>query len=338
MKILLAGDVMLGRLVNRVLAKKPPAWPWGDTLGLFESADLRIVNLECVISDRGEPWKETSKVFHFRSDARNIATLAEARVDAVTLANNHALDYGPPALLDMLSSLDRHGIGHCGAGVDSASAMAPAYLSTVGGDAAALISFTDNEPAWEAGPGRPGVNYVPVEPPGPSRGAEGGPDERAERLLALVASTRAGMSAGVVIVSAHWGGNWGYHPPEAHREFGRALVEAGADVVFGHSCHVVRGVELYRGRPIIYSAGDFVDDYAVDPVERNDEAFIFIVSAEGGTVTGLELVPTVIGDFQARLARGRRASSHASLMVRLCGELGTRAVWDEARGRVVVKG
>ena len=93
MKILLVGDVMLGRLVNEVLKHEPPGYPWGDTSAIFKKADLRICNLECVISDKGQPWTITPKIFHFRTDYKNIAVLKKAQINMVSLANNHVLDY-----------------------------------------------------------------------------------------------------------------------------------------------------------------------------------------------------------------------------------------------------
>src|SRR5882762_11252716 len=118
MRLALVGDVMLGRLVNQILTGTPPEYPWGDTLPILHQADWRFCNLECVISDWGEPWSVTPKVFHFRSDARNIAVLQTAHIDAVSLANNHTLDFEYTAMLDMLGLLDRAGIGHAGAGVN----------------------------------------------------------------------------------------------------------------------------------------------------------------------------------------------------------------------------
>jgi poly-gamma-glutamate capsule biosynthesis protein CapA/YwtB (metallophosphatase superfamily) len=118
LKLALAGDVMLGRGVNELLKRAPADYPWGDTKLLFEQSDWRACNLECVISDCGVPWWATPKAFHFRSDAKNIATLKEARIDAVSLANNHTLDFEYEAMFEMLRLLDQAGIQHAGAGVD----------------------------------------------------------------------------------------------------------------------------------------------------------------------------------------------------------------------------
>src|SRR5579884_1191549 len=114
MRLVFVGDVMLGRLVNARLAACPPEYPWGDTLPLLHAADAVFINLECVLSDRGEPWP--GKVFTFRSDARNVAVLSAARVTAASLANNHSLDYGPDALLDCLAVLRERRILAAGAG------------------------------------------------------------------------------------------------------------------------------------------------------------------------------------------------------------------------------
>ena len=132
-----------------------------------------------------------------------------------------------------------------------------------------------------------------------------------------------------MIVSAHWGPNWGYQPVSEHIPFGHLLVENGADIVFGHSSHVFRGIEIYRDRPILYSTGDFVDDYAVDEIERNDESFVFVVETGGGRDTVLRLYPTVISHIQACLAGPRDAVTIAARMQRLCAKLGTHARWVE---------
>nr|BBH95729.1 capsule biosynthesis protein [Thermogemmatispora argillosa] len=313
------GDVMLGRLVNQVLQQTGAAYPWGDTLPLLLQADSRICNLECVLADIGSPWTLTPKVFHFRSDARNVAVLQAARIDAVSLANNHTLDFGYEALLQMLAILRQAGITFAGAGATSAEARQPA-LWEVGGRKLGLLALTDNEPAWEAGPERPGIWYMPMTLT----------DPRSAELYAALRSVRAQVDW--LIVSLHWGGNWGYTPPAEHRAFAHALIEAGVDIIYGHSAHVVRGIEIYRGRPILYSCGDWVDDYAVDPHERNDLSFLFGVEIVGSQLTRLLLYPTVIRAFQARRAYGADRQQIVATMQRLCAMLGTATRWLEPEG------
>jgi len=128
MKLLFVGDVMLGRLVNQALKARPPEYPWGNTLDVFRSADVRFCNLECSLSDRGVRRSPETKAFHFRSDAGNVEVLKRAGIDAVSLAKNHILDFDETALTDTLDILDRNRICHGGAGRNAAGASAPAAL------------------------------------------------------------------------------------------------------------------------------------------------------------------------------------------------------------------
>jgi poly-gamma-glutamate capsule biosynthesis protein CapA/YwtB (metallophosphatase superfamily) len=315
LRLALLGDCMFGRLVNEVLESAPPAYPWGDTLPILLGADYRICNLECVLSDRGEPWSAYPKAFHFRSAAKNVAVLEAARINAVSLANNHVLDYGYDAMFETLKLLDRAGIAHSGAGAAFEEASRPA-ISEVGGRKIGLLAFTDNEPAWAAAAHEPGVFYVPVD-----RG-----DSRAQALLDTVRKEKDRVD--LLVVSAHWGGNWGYYPPRAHVELARALVDAGASLVFGHSSHVFRGIEFYKGRPVLYSAGNFVDDYAVDQVERNDQSFVYLADIEDARFRGLRLYPTLIRRCQARRAAQAFERSIADKMRELCAGMDTSAEWN----------
>ncbi|MEK7347636.1 MAG: CapA family protein [Candidatus Eisenbacteria bacterium] len=324
MKLALAGDVMLGRLVNRALCRLPPEHLWGDALPLLRGADAAICNLECALSDGGE---RAHKEFAFRSDAKNVAVLRGAGIDAVSLANNHILDYGPEALQETLDTLDRAGVAHAGAGASLAEARAPALLRRAGATLA-MLSVTDNEPAWEAGPDRPGIWHVPVVRN----------DPRAVSLLAAVAATRA--MADLLVVAFHWGTNWGYRPEPGHREFAHALIGAGADLVFGHSCHVARGIEIDRGGVILYGAGDLIDDYAVDEFEPNDESWVFVVETSGGRTMELRAHPLLIRRFRPLHAGGARREVMLERMTSRCRELGTTSEWDEAEGalRIAIGG
>lgn len=324
MRLLFVGDVMLGRLVNKALTQLPPEYPWGDTLPLFQRADVRICNLECALTDGGTAWSVYPKVFHFRSDAKNVAVLTVAQIDAVSLANNHTLDFDYDGLFYTMNNLHTAGICYAGAGRNAEEAWTPAIWAT-NGNRLGLIALTDNEPGWEATQERAGVFYVPISLH----------DMRTERLLELVSKTKERVDW--LIVSAHWGPNWGYLPPADHPPFAHALIDAGADIIFGHSGHVVRGVELYKAKPILYCTGDFIDDYAVDPVERNDHSFIFLVETEGQTIARLLLYPTVISHFQARRATGQESEAIVTTMQQLCTNLQTITTWNEQEERLEVE-
>lgn len=323
MKLLLVGDVMLGRLVNRILRYESPDYAWGDTLPIFYDADWRACNLECVISDRGIPWMATPKAFYFRSDAKNVAVLKAAKIDVVSLANNHILDFEYEALSDTSRILDDAGIMHAGAGVNREEARRPA-ITEIQGIKIGLIAFTDNEPEWEAIADRPGLFYVPVDPA----------DPRARDLFNLVGQARG--QADLVVVSAHWGPNWGYEPPMEHIPFAHTLIDSGADIIFGHSGHVFRGIEIYKSRPILYCTGDLIDDYAVDKIERNDQSFIFIVERDKKRVSRVLLYPVVIKDFQARRAISREEKEVVGKIQKLCSKFYTNTWWNEDEARLEI--
>jgi len=318
-RLLLAGDVMLGRGVDEALASMRPSEVWGDLLPHFRRADARIVNLECALTRSGREWERAPKVFHFRADPSAAAVLKAAGIDAVSLANNHVLDFEEEGLLETLEVLDRAGVRRAGAGRDLASARRPAPAA---GGKVALLSITDNEPLFAAGPGKPGVNFFP----------DGGPATLDWIGKAAAAARRAG--AEVVVLASHWGPNMVARPSPEIRALARGAVERGVDVYFGHSAHVVQGVELHEGKPILYDTGDFVDDYAVDPEMRNDWSFLFLLDFDGSRFRGLELVPARLSYARTAAASGAEAALIRRRMAARCAELGTRA--DERDGRLVV--
>jgi poly-gamma-glutamate synthesis protein (capsule biosynthesis protein) len=270
------------------------------------------VNLECVIARGGHPWTRWPKVFHFRADPVAVTALQLAGIDCVTLANNHVLDYEEDALLEMLDLLEQRGMAYAGAGRCAEEARRPALLEARG-VRVGVVAFTDNEPGWAATPTTPGTNWVPMTLEEPS-----------------LAPVRAGLSraraegAEVVIVSLHWGPNMVQRPSPLFRAFAHAVIDAGADLLFGHSAHIFQGIEIYRGRPIIYDAGDFVDDYAVDPTLRNDWGLLFRVSVAEAAVRRIELEPVLIENCQVNLARGATHQAIAGRIGTLSAEMGTQ--------------
>lgn len=323
LRIALVGDVMLGRGVDEALRFVPPHQPWGDVLPRLREADLRIGNLECAIAEDGRMWMRTPKVFHFRAHPRATRALRAAGFDAVSLANNHVLDVEVEGLLETLANLRAAGIAWAGAGRDLAEAERPALLSAHG-VRVGLVAFTDNEPAFAAGPNEPGTFYVPISTRGGSLG----------RVEAAMSAARD-AGAEVVIASAHWGPNMRLRPTEEFRAFARAVVDRGADVFHGHSAHVFQGIEIRRGRPILYDTGDFLDDYMVDPELRNDWSFVFTVTLDEEGLAALELDPVRLEYARVSLATGAERERILDRMVRLSMEMGTR--FEREGGRLVLR-
>jgi len=307
----LAGDVMLGRMANQVLLQKGPSYPWGNVLPFLQSPELTIVNLECVIATGGQPWTRWHKVFHFRADPMALEALKIAGVDGVVLANNHVLDYEEEALLEMLDLLEKNGMPYAGAGRNREEASRPLVLDA-GGLRVGVVAFTDNEPGWAATPSHPGTNWIPISLEEKSLGPVRESIERARQA-----------GADLVVFSNHWGPNMVARPSQLFRQFARAIMEAGADIYYGHSAHVFQGIEIYQGRPILYDTGDFVDDYAVDPELRNDRSLLFYLRLTPKGVERIELLPVKIDYCQVNLARDGDWEAIAQRMTVLSAEMGT---------------
>ncbi len=197
------------------------------------------------------------------------------------------------ALRDTLDALDDGGIARSGAGETLDEALDPAVVS-IGDLTVAVVAFTDNTPEYAAGEESPGTARIETDID----------DDRTRDLVDEALSRAAGAEPDLTVASLHWGPNMVEEPPEPFREFGRWLVDRGVDVVHGHSAHVFQGVEVYDGAPIIYDAGDFVDDYAVDDDLRNDRSFAFEVriDPESGETVELRLHPTEIDDCEVNWA------------------------------------
>jgi poly-gamma-glutamate capsule biosynthesis protein CapA/YwtB (metallophosphatase superfamily) len=247
----LAGDVMLGRGVRETLHASHPEKPWGNVLPLLLEADVRMANLECAITQHNRTWSRTAKLFHFRADPKAVQILKAAHIDAVSLANNHVLDFEVRGLLDTLHHLSKAVIAFAGAGKDIEAAERPAIVDA-GMLRFGLVAFTDIEPAFAAGINQPGTHYL-------AGSTEGIALSSADR--AISAAREAG--ADIVVFSNHWGPNMVERPSMQFLQFAREVINLGADIYFGPSAHIFQGVEIYRSKPILYDVGDFIDDYGL---------------------------------------------------------------------------
>ena len=328
--LLLAGDVMTGRGIDQIL--KHPADPalneplvrdareyvrlaeaasgpiasgaeatyiWGDALAEMDSAgaDLRIVNLETAVTADGDPWP--AKGVRYRMHPANVDCLLAARIDACTLANNHTLDWDRAGLHDTLQTLRAAGVRFAGAGVDSAEAWAPARLPLPGRGQLLLFSFAAKSSGvpsgWSAGTRRAGIALLPDLSVA-----------TAAQLTEDILSRRGPDDR--VVVSIHWGDNWGLGVPQAHRDFARRLIDSRAvDVVHGHSSHHPLPVEVYRGKLILYGCGDLINDHeGIAPRDglRSDVGCLYIVTLRSinGRLDTLEVVPMQLRRFRLGIA------------------------------------
>ncbi|MFH8369372.1 CapA family protein [Streptomyces sp. NPDC018031] len=328
--LFLCGDVMLGRGVDQILphpgdpalreayirdargyvelaeAANGPiplpvdhTWPWGEALEALDEAapDVRVINLETSVT-RHDGYA-ADKGIHYRMNPANTPCLAAVRPDVCVLANNHVLDFGRPGLAETLGTLGTAGLRTAGAGRDAAEAWRPAAVPVGGGRRVLVLSVgmpsSGIPPHWAATADRSGVALV----------------ERPSATAAAEVAGRVGQvrrPGDVTVVSVHWGSNWGYGVSPEDDGFAHALVDAGVDVVHGHSSHHPRPVEVYRERLILHGCGDLIDDYeGIAGYERyrDDLRPLYLVVLEAGTgrLHGLRIVP-----LQARRMRLWHAS------------------------------
>jgi len=373
MQVLFAGDVMLGRLVNQVLANAQFTYVWGDTIDIIKKADFSLINLECPISSKGKKWNKTFKVFHFRANLDAIQALNCASIDYVSLANNHILDYDVEALLDTLDILDKNNISYSGAGRNLKEAMKPAIierqLKPTNNNSCynvynkevnnidnkntiriGLISLTDNEPEWEAKDDLAGINYIPTT-------------LASDRYYYRVQNEieNAKKQSDLVIVSSHVGPHFRETPSTKYVNFAHKIIDFGADIYWGHSNHMPQGIELYKHnnntKIILYDCGDFIDDYAIDSNYRNDLSFIFLLhflmdknynlpknnkNSNNGNIllqnSMIELIPTKISNFMVNTipVDDKDIELIIKRMAKKCLFFGTNCFIDEEKKRIKI--
>jgi poly-gamma-glutamate capsule biosynthesis protein CapA/YwtB (metallophosphatase superfamily) len=300
----LAGDTMLGRGVADALIadpERPLVAP--EVAARMTDADACVLNLECCISDRGARFPDPRKPFFFRAPPVAAARLADLGVSAVTLANNHALDYGPVALLDTLRHLADAGIAAVGAGADHDAARA-AQTIECGPLQVRLVAFSDHPAAYAADEGEPGIAFV---------------DLRADLADWVTAAARPGADADCVLATPHWGPNMLAEPLERVCRAADALVAAGATLVAGHSAHVFQGVAAR----ILFDLGDFLDDYAVDPVLRNDLGLLWLVDLDAAGPRRIRALPLALDYCFTRQASESEADWIEQRLTELCAPFGT---------------
>lgn len=311
-RLALLGDVMLGRLVSQQLrCGRQPESCWGDVGPALRDADGVIANLECAITTHSKTWMRSPKAFHFAAHPMAIDVLKAGNITAVSLANNHTLDFEIVGLLDTLDHLDRAGIAHAGAGRSQSDAFAPA-LFEVGGIDVALFAVTDNEPKFAARAADPGTAYVDLS----------GPESALRPSAAEIHDVRA-KGAKIAVLSCHLGPNMVLKPSHAIRSYRASAVTRGIDIVYGHSAHLTQGVERVAHSLILHDTGDFLDDYAVDTELRNDWSFIFFLEIDAAGVQRLNLTPVLLGLAEVRRAKSNEANALCTRMIRLSSEFGT---------------
>jgi poly-gamma-glutamate synthesis protein (capsule biosynthesis protein) len=235
--LIFAGDLMLADGPGQTIAAAGD--PLAPFAGILAQADYRIANLECPVASGGQP--HASKIATFRAEPQTLSVL-RARFDAVSLANNHSGDYGHAAFVETMAHLDDAGIAYFGGGRNLAEAHRPLWIER-NGLRIAVLGYNEFKPrVFEAGASWPGVAWSEDD--------------------LVIADIRAAKSAGadLVIPFMHWGWEKETQPTERQKTLARLMIDEGAALVVGSHPHVTQGAEIHKGKPIIYSLGNFVFD------------------------------------------------------------------------------
>jgi poly-gamma-glutamate capsule biosynthesis protein CapA/YwtB (metallophosphatase superfamily) len=351
-RLLLAGDVMIGRGIDQVMPEPlPPAlyeswvrdareyvriaeeangpipapvamdYVWGDALAEMDrlKPDVRIVNLETALTRAATPWP--GKGIHYRANPAHVGCLAAARIGACSLANNHVLDWGTEGLAETLATLHAAGIATAGAGADPQQAEAPATLPLPGDTRLLLFALatpTSGVPHdWAAQAQRGGVAVLPRLH-----------EDAAQGLADRVRQHR--RAGDLVVVSLHWGENWVDEVPALQRRFAHRLVDLGAaDVVHGHSSHHPLPIEVHAGRLVLHGCGDLVNDYegiAPHGRHRSDLGCLYSVTLDRATgrLASLEIVALQLRCFRLTQPPPALRECLQRTLDRDCQALGTR--------------
>jgi poly-gamma-glutamate capsule biosynthesis protein CapA/YwtB (metallophosphatase superfamily) len=349
-KLFLCGDVMTGRGIDQVLphpgnpilfegymksatgyvelaeeVNGPIPQPvlfsyiWGDTLAelVRRKPDVRIINLETAVTRSGDVQ---DKAVNYRMNPDNILCITAAQIDCCVLANNHILDWGDAGLAETLKTLKQADIKVAGAGLNVQEAQKPVEFAVSGKGRVLVFSFgseTSGIPwSWAARADRPGVNLLP--------------DFSAKTVREIRDRIKQVRLPGdIVVASIHWGNNWGYAIPVEQQDFAHGLIdEAAVDVIHGHSSHHVKGIEVYKGKLILYGCGDFLNDYegiSGHEAYRGDLTLMYFVSAEShtGKLVSLSLVPMQIRHFRLNRTSDDDAAWLKNILNREGKKLGT---------------
>ena len=325
------GKLTLAIVGDVYVKREDPSSIFALTREPLFNADIAFANQEAPLSTKGTPVLPKTS---YRSEPRAVEALTYAGIDAVGLANNHTMDYGPEALLETTEVLKRAGIAFTGGGTDLEAAHRPAILERKG-TRIAFLSYSSvfNPDFFPAKKDRPGIAVVRLytayrphhrvfEQPGAPATAVVTPDAKDfARMIEDVQKAKA--ESDVVVVSWHWGISGGYKKiADYQKEMGKAAIDAGADVVVGHHPHFLQGIEVYKGKTIFYSLGNFAFEDRISHQGR--ESMIAMFRIDGGRIQQAGFLPVMIDEnLTPELLNSESRKAVVDYVRELSTELGT---------------
>lgn len=355
--LFLCGDVMLGRGIDQILPNPSDpilyepymksalgyvelaeeaggpiprpvdfSYAWGEALSELGrmAPDVRIINLETSVTTSPSYWR--SKEVHYKMNPANMPCITAGGINCCALANNHIMDWGYPGLAETLDALKSANVKSSGAGMNLEEAGSPSVMEVAGKGRVIVFSLgsvTSGIPrSWEALVDRPGVNLL-----------KDCSDDALRRFGEKVRQVK--RDGDVVVASIHWGANWGYDIGNGQMEFAHGLVDRrDVDIVHGHSSHHVKGIEVYKDKPILYGCGDFINDYeGIGGYEayRADLGLMYFLTMDAltGELLGMQMTPTQIKRFRVNRAAKEDALWLRDTLNREGKRLGTRVQMSE---------
>jgi poly-gamma-glutamate synthesis protein (capsule biosynthesis protein) len=355
-KLFLCGDVMPGRGIDQILPysvnpklyesyvkdardyvrlaeikngpiSKPVSFNyiWGDALKIWGemAPSAKIINLETSITTHNKPW--AGKGINYRMHPKNVDVLTTAGIDFCSLANNHTLDWERAGLIETINTLKKSGIAFAGAGINDTEAASPAIMPLNEGNIIVLAYGAKSSgipKSWEVQENVPGLNMLP---------------ETVEFAVALIKNeiSKVKQKNDIVVLSLHWGENWGYDIPLSHQKLARELIDkSGVDIIHGHSSHHPMGIDVYHNKLIIYGAGDFINDYegisGQEPY-RGELSLMYFpeVNRENGELISLKMFPMETKNFRLQNASKADAIWMKDILNREGRQLGTSVKLNE---------
>lgn len=309
------GDIYLGGRGQALLNQYGYSYPFARVAPIFKETDVNIGNLEGAITERGEPFK---KQFVLRMKPPVAQALRDAGFSLFSLANNHTLDYGTEGLEDTIFYLTQNSLGFAGAGMNLKEARRPAWLH-VQGSTIAFLSYSLTFPRGF---------YAAAEKPGTAF---------AKKEMVHKDIKKAKAQAAFVIVSFHWGAELMEKPKPYQKQMAHLAVASGADLILGHHPHVLQGIEIYKGKLIFYSLGNFAFS---SWSKKTRESVIARIQIDDGGIKKAWVIPLNVNNNEVHLQpqplTGEQGLRVVQKIKSLSAGLGTKIVWENNLGEIQI--
>ncbi len=290
LSICFIGDIMLGRdyINNNDINTFDSKFKdntlesiYGTTLSYLANCDLVVGNLETTITNTDEKYE---KAFNYRIKPKNMHLLKINKNMFLSIANNHILDYKEQGMYDTITNLKRLGIKFSGAGSNLDQARAYASFN-IKGKRIGIVSCSDHYSYWKSTPNKAGIHYVDYN--------------NYKNLKHYISTIKKDFD--ILILSIHWGANYKRGLLDKYQLFAKDMLESGVDIIHGHSSHHVKCIRHDGKKIIMYSVGDFIDDYAINTEYRNDLGMIVRVIISLDNENKTSIIPTKITDRQVNI-------------------------------------